>query len=164
MNANAIPSIESIFFQANAFKLAAQKLTQPGPPNLLLMVAQIVNSSFSSELYLKCIIIIESGDSPHGHDLEKLFNQLKNETKNIIETRWNAERFQQWAILDEVDRLAGGPVNARTLRVALAREGKSFESWRYAHEPGKLPNFSLGSLPTILNAHILDIKPELQKF
>ena len=154
--------IESIFFQANAFNLAAQKLTQTGVSNLSFMVPQIVNSSFSSELYLKCLILLDTGDAPHGHDLAKLFDQLSDETKNAIETKWNTETAKQTATLDEIDRRAGAPVTARTLQDALTREGKAFENWRYAHEPGPLCNFSLTNLPAILRSHILTIKPELQ--
>ena len=159
---NITPRIESIFFQADAFNVAAQRLTQTGVPNIPLMVAQIVNSSFSSELYLKCLILLDTGDAPHGHDLAKLFDQLSDESKNAIETKWNAETAKQTATLDEIDRRAGAPVTARTLQDALTREGKAFENWRYAHEPGPLCNFSLTNLPAILRSHILTIKPELQ--
>lgn len=157
-----IPRIKSIFFQAGAFHFAAQKLTQPGRPDIPLMIAQTVNSSFSSELYLKSLILIETDTVPHVHDLEKLFDQLKVGTKQIIENEWNAERAKQSAVLDEIDRRAGEPITPRNLKDTLAREGNAFEKWRYAHEPGKLPNFSLGNLPAILRNHILAIRPELQ--
>ena len=46
------------------------------------MIAQTVNSSFSSELYLKCLILIETNTTPRLHDLEKLFDQLKGTSNN----------------------------------------------------------------------------------
>lgn len=125
------------------------------------MIAQTVNSSFSSELYLKCLILIETNTTPRLHDLEKLFDQLKVGTKQIIENEWNTERAKQSAVLDKIDRLAGEPVTFRNFKDTLASEGNVFEKWRYAHEPGKLPNFSLGNLPEILRKHILAIRPEL---
>lgn len=154
MNTNKIPSIESIMFYADAFILAARKLTQPGVPDLQLVVAQIVNSSFASELYLKCIILIETGDVPRGHDLAKLFDKLKRETKDSIESKWNTERAKRSAAFDEIDRRAGSPVTARTLLDALTKEGRAFEIWRYGYEPRRLPNFSLGDLPAILREHV----------
>ena len=54
--------------------------------NIYSMSPQIVNSSFSSELYLKYLILLDNGDGPHGHDLAKLFDQPSNQ-KNIIELK-----------------------------------------------------------------------------
>ncbi len=162
MNNGNVPPVESIFFHADAFNYAAQKLVQPGVPDIYLVVAQIVNSSFSSELYLKCIILTETGNAPRGHDLRELFDGLRDESKQVIENEWNAENARKSAVLDEIDRRSGSPNTPRNLKDALAREGNAFEKWRYAYEPGKLPNFSLGNLPAILRRHILTIRPELQ--
>ena len=104
----------------------------------------------------------ETGDASHGHDLSKLFDQLSIGSKNTIETKWNTEQAKKSATLDEVDRRAGAAVTARTLKDALTREGKAFENWRYAHEPGPICNFSMANLPGIIRSHILTIKPELR--
>ena len=162
MSNGNVPRVESIFFQADAFNYAARKLTQPGVPSIHLLVAQVVNSSFASELYLKCIILIETGKVPRGHHLRKLFHRLKDESKQVIENEWNAEHAKKSAALDEIDRRSGSPVTPRNLKVALAGEGNAFEKWRYAHEPGPLSGFWLGNLPAILRRHILTIRPELQ--
>ena len=154
MNTNNIPRIESIFFEADAFNLAAQILTQFSIPNIRLMLPHVVLTSFSSELYLKCMILIETGNVPSGHDLAKLFDQLKDGTKQIIENEWNAETAKQSAV--EVDR------RARNLKDTLAKEANAFVTWRYAYEPGELCGFSLWNLPAILHKHILAIRPELQ--
>ena len=158
-----MPQIKSIFFQAGAFHLAAGRLAQNGVPHIPLLIAQVVNSSLSSELYLKCVILIETGKVPHEHDLELLFDELKNETKEIIEREWDAETAQRSAVLDEIDRRAGSPVTPRKLKDALNKEGKAFVNWRYAHEPGELCNFSLGNFPGIVRKHILVIRPELRE-
>ena len=162
MSANNIPRMESIFFQADAFNMAASIMTQPGLPKIPLLIPQVVNSSLSSELYLKCLILIETGNIPHEHDLAKLFDGLRDETKQVIENEWNAGTAKQSTVLDEIDRRAGGAITARTLTEALAKEGGAFVNWRYAHEPGPLCNFSLSNLPAILRRQILAIRPELQ--
>ncbi|PAE42780.1 HEPN domain-containing protein [Bacillus sp. 7884-1] len=41
----------------------------------------ITTSAFSCELALKSILHSESGKTPRGHDLNKLFNQLKQNTR-----------------------------------------------------------------------------------
>jgi HEPN domain-containing protein len=161
MSGDNTPRIRSTFFQADAFHLAAHRLTQSGVPDISLMIAQVVNSSFSSELYLKCLILIETGNFPHEHHLAKLFDELPDKTKQVIENEWNAETAKRSTVLDEIDRRAGGAVTARTLTDALSKEGDAFVDWRYAHEPGPLCNFSLSNLPAILRKQILAIRPEL---
>ncbi len=162
MSGDNTPRVRSIFFLADAFNLAARKLTRSGASIIPLLIPQVVNSSLSSELYLKCLILIETGNIPHEHDLAKLFDGLRDETKQVIENEWNAETAKRSAVLDEIDHRAGGAVTARTLTDALAKEGRAFENWRYAHEPGPLCNFSLSNLPAILRNEILAIRPELQ--
>ena len=155
MSGDNTPRIRSTFFQADAFHLAAHRLTQSGVPDISLMIAQVVNSSFSSELYLKCLILIETGNFPHEHHLAKLFDGLPDKTKQVIENEWNAQRADRSAVWDEIDRRAGGAVTARTLTDALSKEGDAFVDWRYAHEPGPLCNFSLSNLPAILRNQIM---------
>ncbi len=163
MSTDRTPRIESIFFQADAFNIAASRLAEPGRPIIPLLIPQVVTSSLSSELYLKCLIRMETDEVPREHDLAKLFDELQGETKQAIENTWNAETAKQSAVLDEIDRRAGKPVTPRTLTDALAKEGSAFVNWRYAHEPGPLCNFHLSNLPAILRNHILTTRPELEK-
>jgi HEPN domain-containing protein len=53
----------------------------------------MVLSAFASELLLKCLLIIETGEAPDNiHELHTLFGKLKHKTKRRIEEIWDAER------------------------------------------------------------------------
>jgi HEPN domain-containing protein len=50
----------------------------------------------SSELYLKCLICIETGKSPpKGHDLKALFLRLDLPTRKYIEDLWDEDLKRQ---------------------------------------------------------------------
>ena len=77
-----------IFLQANGFSraydiladqrhLAASEMATIGYP-------QIVLSALATELYLKCLICMETGKAPRGHHLKQLFDRLSPETRRRI--------------------------------------------------------------------------------
>lgn len=46
--------------------------------------AYVAVSAFSIELYVRCLLSIECRQYPETHDLEKLFGQLKRETREAL--------------------------------------------------------------------------------
>lgn len=48
-------------------------------------------AAFSCELFLKCIICIEKGDAPKGHDLLPLYKELKPETRRQLDGLWTQQ-------------------------------------------------------------------------
>src|SRR5690349_16628975 len=75
------------FFQANealyeTFKYHPEKLYQVSLPACTL-------SSFACELFLKCLLCIETGDAPNGHHLRKLFDMLSESTRHRLEKLWD---------------------------------------------------------------------------
>lgn len=85
-----------IFLQANGFSQAYNILSDQEhlPPTTMASIGypQIVLSAFAIELYLKCLICIETGRAPpHGHHLKHLFDRLAPETRRRICSIWEHE-------------------------------------------------------------------------
>jgi hypothetical protein len=74
-----------IFRNAEWFHLASTSLRQHAPKMRGLFVPSAVLNAFSLELYLKCLIAIQTGKNPpSGHDLRWLFNKLSNNTQDKV--------------------------------------------------------------------------------
>src|ERR1700748_1063655 len=86
------PDPLKIFMNAERFRIADLVLRQNNNPQIMVAVARpaLVLSAFASELYLKCLICIETDRLAHGHDLQVLFKQLSGRSRQGIEKRWNA--------------------------------------------------------------------------
>jgi hypothetical protein len=153
-----------IFLQADGFSaaynlLSAEKL----PPHDVAKLGhvRVVVSALAVELFLKCLICIETGRSPRGHNLRQLYDQLAPDTRRDIAAIWQRElvplRAPMW---NEMERLAGKPV-PRDLPTALLVSNKSFEKVRYLYE-GELDGITyvLTDMPTILRRIILHKHPE----
>ena len=86
----------------------------------------VVNISFACELFLKVIMIHESGTSSFckGHDLKELYYALSPMTQEIIR-----EEYENKGIIS----LRGSSID-----VFLDACRNDFENWRYAFEKGGL--------------------------
>ena len=131
----------------------ASQVTQPN----------IVLSAFTSELFFKCLICIETKLTPQGHHLDDLFEQLNEATKREIIHLWETKivplRDPQWKVI-EAD-LSKGSKFCRDLPGALEAGRRTFERMRYHYEPAsQIGVFNLGDLPRILRRVILQKKPE----
>lgn len=93
----------------------------------------IVLGALTTELFLKCLICIETGNTPHGHDLRKLFDKLSAATRTHIENLWDngiaMSRSEEW---DDLERI--GLKMPRDLPSALANGSDTFERIRYSYE------------------------------
>jgi HEPN domain-containing protein len=65
----------------------------------------VVLGALTTELFLKCLISIETGKASHGHDLKELFDELSPETRARIERAWDNDivplRNKEW---DDIER------------------------------------------------------------
>lgn len=81
---------EGIFYAAASFEFTSRMLeteastsTRAGISTPTLFPA-LALAAFSSELYLKCLIFMETNQAPWGHSLTDLFAALKQDSKDRI--------------------------------------------------------------------------------
>jgi hypothetical protein len=122
----------------------------------------VVLSSLNSELFLKCIICIETSRVPRGHHLDELFKLVSPTMRKRIQQIWDAEvvpfRAKMW---DQIDAATTGRRVPRDLPTALRGASKTFEKIRYSYE-GNIQNveFFVGDLPRILRRVIVELRPD----
>jgi hypothetical protein len=155
---------EQIFLQSIRMQYAHRVLYQFVPKGSAerqtLAAPATILSTFCSELGLKCIIYLEKGYSPRGHDLKTLYDAVSAKSKIRIVELWDAHAKvseKHWA---EVERITGHPVT-RDLPSTLAAEGNAFDLLRYSHEArvGRF-QFHLYELPDILIKVIFEMRPD----
>jgi hypothetical protein len=122
----------------------------------------IVLGAFTTELFLKCLICIETGLTTRGHDLKDLFNQLSAPTRTRIQHFWDsniATRTNKgW---DERER--HGLKMPRDLQLALAKGSNAFDRVRYSYEGNtEGVHYYLDDLSAMLERLILEMKPEFE--
>jgi hypothetical protein len=161
---------EEIFLQARRFHLTNALLKNLAAGNDVIVSGelaqpQMVISALSSELYLKCLICLETGGTPKGHRLADLYGLLSADLKSRIQHLWDNEvvplREPNWKIVEahSLQRIA------RDLPTALQVANKAFERIRYSYEPARdKSQFYIDDLPTVLVKIILQVKPEWMKF
>lgn len=114
-----VPVPERIFRSARDYHCSAQRCFElranDGSGNFLPMQGMVLHA-FAAELYLKGLIARETGKSPWGHDLEKLFGELAPAIQESVKARY-------------VARNAGGELEDDLKEFALA-----FQTWRYSFE------------------------------
>jgi hypothetical protein len=123
--------------------------------------AAMVISALNSELFLKCLICIETELVPQGHHLFSLFGQLSAPTRARIEELWDHEvvplRDLRWK---QIEAALGRPIK-RDLASALEGGSTAFEKIRYSYEGNNDDvEFYISDLPQILGRVILEIRPE----
>jgi hypothetical protein len=116
----------------------------------------MILSAFASELYLKCLICVETGVVPKGHNLDKLFHQLRVETRRELDDLWDTEirlPLKQRVI----EKLRGTPRGRNLkidLRYMLKLGAEGFIKLRYHYEHSE-SDFFLVDLPKVLRVAIL---------
>jgi hypothetical protein len=153
-----------IFEQANGFYQALAILcnVEPGNTQLEITIGEpvMVIGAFTIELFLKCLVCIETGRVPHTHHLRELYDKLGANTQQRLLRTWEndiaAYRKAEW---DRVEAAAGEKA-ARDLPGALAAASKSFERIRYSYEGNTAEvQYFLQDLPQLLRQVIVEFKP-----
>jgi hypothetical protein len=159
------PSSLSIFLHGCRFADAFCRLSAgaSSPADASFLGAPInVLSAFASEIFLKCLVCLETGEVRQGHHLRALFDVLSDATQTRIEGRWDNEivpmRSAQW----DAAELEFGKAIPRELRSALSLGSESFKQLRYSYEPKTAATifYCLGDLPIALKRVIFELEPE----
>jgi hypothetical protein len=167
MAAPAKPKIDpaDIWVHADCFYQTLALLCNVDPYNaqLAITVAQptMVVGALTIELFLKCLICIETGSVQRGHDLKELFDLLRPQTQSRVQREWDTLilpfRAPEW---DTTEKQLGVTI-ARDLPSALSAGSEAFEKIRYSYEnENENLQYYLQDLPRILGRVILELKPE----
>jgi hypothetical protein len=133
-------------------------------PDPLCFSPLVANLAFASELYLKCLIIIETKQQAiMQRDLRKLFSMLPQKTREEIEKRCDAilTKPPQYDLSNAPDHAKEAEAQRpKNFRDALKAGKDAFKDWRYMYEGDAAPPFALLIFPDILRAIILERHPE----
>jgi hypothetical protein len=147
-----------IFEHASRFLGTDQFLRRAGQPGsgweLTIAAPTMVLSAFAAELYLKCLLVMQSGSAPPIHQLDKLFKQLNHKTQRRIQELWEADGRPK--LMPFCTHL-GLPSD---LSNALAKCGRAFENLRYYYEDPTRVVYYIGDFAWIVMRVIVEIKPE----
>jgi hypothetical protein len=145
-----------IFEHASHFHESDHRLRNSAPhdkPDQIALIAHpaMALSAFASELYLKCLLCIETGNVPTGHNLKKLFDALQPATRHRLEDLWDADirRPERARTLDHIRTLPGGSGLRLDLFYALDVGADSFIELRYFYEK-RQSYFLIGDFPNQL--------------
>ncbi|MCJ2045577.1 hypothetical protein MKK58_13690 [Methylobacterium sp. J-078] len=157
----ASPDPEKIFRQGEAFLEAMTLLVRCArPANQAQLGAPIVvNSAFASEIFLKCLIRLESGQTARGHHLDALFARLHPATRQEIDALWREGIVRKEQATLRIEAAMGITI-PRKLQDCLAAGGRAFEATRYLYEGDGKVRFVLTDLPKMLHEVILARRPE----
>jgi hypothetical protein len=137
----------------NGAKISDQDIGIVSHPAMVLSV-------FASELYLKSLLCLESGEVPEQHNLKILFDGLSVKTKHAIDDLWDTDirRPEKLATLEKVRALPDGEKIRTDLRFAIDVGANSFIELRYFYEKER-SFFLLQDFPFVLRSAILDRMP-----
>jgi len=166
--APAVPDAKDVFFYAACFEYSALMLSKAHQERITkaivgatirlpTVVPGIVNSSFSLELYLKSLLILE-GKNSWGHGLLSLYNEVDTTNQRRIEKLYQEE-------------LAKFPINfpptvksANTIKLdiisVLERIKDAFSCFRYVFEGNTNSYIGAQHVRDAVRRVIEEIKPE----
>jgi hypothetical protein len=156
---------ERIFLHAASFREAQRVLVNSVRSDTVeahaLAMPSAVISAFTSELLIKCLVCIETGHTPQGHNLLTLFRLLSSKTQKHVEELWDNYALAHQGRWIEFERVVG-PL-PRDLHSALAAGSKTFELARYVYEEREEFMFYVGALPDMLVRVVFELKPDWLK-
>jgi hypothetical protein len=144
-----------IFLSAIEFEQATRIL---GKLPYLVFVGDpfAVLGAFAVELYLKCLLMLDTGASVRGHNLRKLYNSLSPKMKQHVKELYDRRRkgYVAWS-----------PYHAINLDMLLDRCSDVFEVARYRYEKNNSKAASgswsvIEPLRDAVKIAIWEIKPE----
>lgn len=116
-----------------------------------------VNHAYAFELFLKCLMIIETGEYESGHHLFELFKSISNNAKANIEQHFN----QNHAFIRR-NRTYLGIFEKPSIYKLLEEANKAFIDFRYLFSRSNTPNYELDGLIESVKYEIFRLKPELK--
>jgi len=155
----AAPQEQLIFKTADVFAEAAttvlQKAWSEVKPHLNFAFG--VNAALATELYLKCLLVIECNQCPRKHSLKVLFEQLRRETRHLLKKK------HANAVNNDSNLAVLRKHGVKTDLDSLLEKGKDvFELFRYPYESTRAKDvfFGLSGLANCVREHILTLRPE----
>jgi hypothetical protein len=124
------------------------------PPAIPMVVVQ----AFATEIYLKCVLLLNKAKLPRIHELLDLYRLLRPDQQIRMEELYNQEA-QTDPAFQTLRTIA--PATAFTLVYALTEMNKAFETWRYAYETPLETSF-LGHPWKATGRLILEMRPDWQ--
>jgi len=120
----------------------------------------MVLSLFASELYLKCLLCVETGEVPEGHNLKTLFLGLPVPTRHALDGLWDTDmrRMEKQKALEKLQEMDTKKRLRLDLRYALDLGADSFIKLRYFYEKEEVFCL-LSDFPFVLRNFILDRFP-----
>jgi hypothetical protein len=168
MSQNTSPTSDPLIAlnMADAFIFCTQTVVQvtERPLPFELVCALVVNHAFASELYFKCLKLVESKTELHGHDLRNLFAGQSKTSQAKIKGNYaeiqNSDKFclEQAALIKSQ---GGDPDDFFDFDRALDASRDAFAETRYIHEKKGLPNYIVAPLPFAIRRVISEIAPAL---
>jgi hypothetical protein len=116
-----------------------------------------VNHSYAFELYLKCLMIIESGEYIEGHNLLDLFNLLSDVSKENIE-----KLFESNFAFIRRNMTYFGLFEKPSIYELLEEANRAFIDFRYLFTRRNTPPYALDGLIECVRQEIFRRKPELK--
>lgn len=155
------PDPLAVFMHARRFRAGYDYTLNIKDPAQMALLGPVTLtlSAFSSELYLKALLCVETGRLFPGHNLKNLYRNLSGASRRRIDKAWQAHFQTILPKFNAIARTKGTPVPSGSLEDALDLGAHAFEAFRYAFE-GALPDFLISDLPRLLDDAILDIRPE----
>jgi hypothetical protein len=98
--------------------------------NVGLYIPMAILSAFATEIYLKCLLLLETGSFQSGHDLRTLFDALDNQTKTEVRTRFDAHASSD-GLFEKLRRDRGWSMD---FDWCLDSSRKAFNKFRYLYE------------------------------
>lgn len=119
--------------------------------------AAVVLSAFASELFIKCLLTLDSKSWGNDHNLHRLYKRLNEHVRRKIEQKWLAySQNKKYFVIIE-NGVAKAPKS--DLEGALKDCGDAFVAMRYVYEDPKKSNYYISELPIILREVILEEQP-----
>jgi hypothetical protein len=151
---------KTVFSTAEVFREGSQILSNHLPN---VMFPWVMCSSFSLELYLKCLILIEGGAAT-GHNLETLFRKrISGDSQDAIRANYEKKRAQQDAIFAAA--VAAGhmpPPPKSNFDFVLHASAEAFTRFRYAYEGlvGNQQGWLAGQIGECVRERIIELNPD----
>jgi hypothetical protein len=148
-------------FHASEYRLRSTLDVSKAHEIGMLAIPANVLSVFASELYLKCLLCVETGSVPDIHNLKALFKRLQPGTRRELVGLWDADirlPYRQ-RVLDHIRNMPEGKNLRSDLIYALDVGANSFTVLRYFYEKQEV-FFILDEFPNMLRKVILNRFPE----
>ena len=145
----------AVYRHASGFLLADVVLRRQAEadPALAEIVkfAGMVTNVFASELFLKCLLLLDGKGESREHNLKKLYDQLDETTKKKILAEWVKMLSETPGQLEQQEQRFGVTI-PRDLETSLSECGDAFVLLRYIYiyEEPRGAAFYITQLPLVL--------------